>query len=235
MVSLRSPLIESLRGVAAVFFGRGEPMRPDPARLSLAPVLPPARVLRTVHARQVHSAICLQVDRGGGPDGDFGKGDALITSQRRVVMGIATADCLPIVAVDPEAPALGVIHAGWRGTRDGVLRAAIDAMTSRLAARPDRIRIAIGPGARACCYEVGPDVAGVFRGGGAGPPCVVEDDRGTRLDLVVANLRQARDAGVVREACDDLGICSICRPDLCHSYRRDGRAAGRMWLLAALT
>jgi hypothetical protein len=160
----------------------------------------------------------------------LGEGDAILTAVRGVWLGIATADCLPIVAVDPKAPALAVVHAGWRGTSARVLSEALRGMRETLDADPRRLVVGIGPGAGRCCYEVGEDVARRFDGravrrDGARPP---------RLDLIQANRLQALEAGVPEGRIHALGVCTICHPESCHSFRRDGPSAGRMWLLASL-
>jgi hypothetical protein len=192
--------------------------------------------------RQIHSARCLVVARRDLPAHAgahvVGEADALVTAERGMALGVATADCVPLVAVDPEAGALAVIHAGWRGTLAGVLPAAISAMRLQLGADPERIRIGAGPAAGPCCYEVGPDVLQPFMKQRPEIASLVisrvSDGRG-RLDLVEANRLQALDAGISSGHFGSTGVCTICRPDVCHSYRRDGSAAGRMWLLAALT
>lgn len=235
----RSRRLAGVGGVAVAFFGRGPIPRPEPAILAGSLRAPTGTLLRTATARQIHSNTCLAVTLEDDPgDGPVGTGDALVTSDRGIALGVATADCLPVVVVDPLAPAVAVVHAGWRGTHAGVLSAALQKLMTRYNARPERMILAIGPGARACCYEVGPDVIGAFsEPTGAAPgekPPIIRGRRGFHLDLVEANRRQALSAGVPIGAIDDLGICSICRVDDCHSHRRDGDAAGRMWLLAAL-
>src|SRR5262245_58904218 len=154
MKVFRMPDLERAGGVVCAWIGRGEPARPDPA--SLLPLLgawerPPG--LATVS--QIHSARWLMAEStAGGGHRVAGEADALLTREPGLALGIATADCLPIVAVDTSAPALAVVHAGWRGTRDGVLREALRGMQQTLGARPERIRVGIGPGAGPCCYQV---------------------------------------------------------------------------------
>ena len=153
-----------------------------------------------------------------------------MTTTRGLALGIRTADCLPIIALDPAVPVLATVHAGWRGTAGGVLAATLEKMVSGYGALAERIRVVVGPGARACCYEVGPDVTKSFD-----PAALVEQETGSvHLDLVAANRQQATDAGVDTEHFEAVATCSICSPGNCHSYRRDGESAGRMWLIAAL-
>ena len=227
----RLPLLSDLPGVAHVFVGRGDPPRPDPA--SLTPLLAPGSGLPLSTLRQVHSSVCLEAPAAPG---EAGSGDALVITSRGRALGIATADCLPIVACDPDAGVLAAVHAGWRGTVAGVLEAALDAMAAR-GARAARIRIGVGPGVGRCCYAVGAEVKEAF---GRAAPARVEaifwrkGGGPLHLDLLEANRLAALERGIVPEHFAALGICTVCRHDVCHSYRVDGTAAGRMWLLAAL-
>jgi len=239
MSVLRLPSFSSIPQLSCVLVGRADNPRPDP--VTLLPLLGHGPTPRLASLRQIHSDRCLIVTEPmlSRVDGrtEVGEGDAMVTSLARVALGIATADCLPLVAVDPAVGVLGVVHAGWRGTVAGVLRRALEAMCEQLGARPERILVGAGPGAGVCCYRVGSDVVAqylrafpdraseLFRRDDAGDPY---------LDLVAANRIQALNAGVPARQFEALGLCTICHPRLCHSYRRDGPAAGRMWLLAAL-
>jgi len=227
-------------GVSCAFFGRGPVDRPDPVELASRLLPPGLAAPRVVTLRQVHSARVLAVGTGASPVA--GDGDALVTAEPGVALGVATADCVPLALYDPGVPAVGVVHAGWRGTVAGVLPAAIAEMIRSYGSDPARLLVAAGPAAGPCCYQVGEEVSGEFRrrhpshaerilredaaGGGRGKAL---------LNLIEANRLQALDAGVSPGNFEPLDVCTVCRPDLCHSYRRDGKDAGRMWLLAALS
>ena len=143
-----------------------------------------------------------------------------------LVLGIQTADCLPLLLVDPKRGLVAAAHAGWRGTAAGVARRALGALTAR-GSRPGDVIAALGPGIGPCCYEVGdelrqafgPKGAAFFRPGPNGKP---------RLDVRAANERQLLDAGLAPHAVHQLPDCTRCHPDLYHSYRRDGHGSGRM-------
>ena len=233
---MKAPSFDAIPGVAAVFIGRGAVLRPEPA--SLVALLGPACAAGrgVVTAVQVHSERVLLADERTTA-GPLGEGDAIVTRRRDLVLGIATADCLPIVAVDPAQGVLAVVHAGWRGTVAGVLERALQVMAGPMGARLSTTRVAIGPSARSCCYRVGSEVIDAFtrKRPEAAAAVFKKDAEGVRLDLVEANRLQALQAGVPPEGIEAIDVCSICRADLCHSYRRDGERAGRMWLLAALT
>ena len=192
-------------------------------------------------ARQIHSNVCLIVGKSDIPQGEgvhlAGEGDALVTGERDLALGVATADCLALLAIDPQAGVLAVVHAGWRGTLAGVLESAIAVMRGSFGADTARIVIGAGPAAGACCYEVGVEVQEAFTR--ARPDDCREiftptSNGKARLDLFEANRLQAIAAGVPDQQIISAGVCTICRPELTHSFRRDGQAAGRMWLMGAL-
>jgi YfiH family protein len=160
--------------------------------------------------KQIHSNVVLDAAAGVGCAGE---GDALIARVPGVTVSIRTADCLPILLADPARQVVAAVHAGWRGTAAQIVRAAIEKMGSE----PASLHAAIGPGIGACCYEVGPEVAAQF-----GIEGVVH------LDLAAENRRQLIAAGVPDRQIDIIALCTRCRADLFHSWRRDGPAAGRM-------
>ncbi len=229
----RLPLLSDLTGLAHLFVGRLDTPRPGPA--SLIPLLRPGATLPLRTVRQVHSSRCIEVPAPA--DGEAGEADALVTTLRGQALGIATADCLPVIACDAEAGVLSVVHAGWRGTLAGVLDSALDAMTGRCGARPEAIRVGVGPGVGRCCYVVGREVQEAFaqaRPGHAASIFARAADGSLHLDLLEANRLAAMERGIRPEHFAALEVCTVCRADLCHSYRVAGPAAGRMWLLAAL-
>jgi YfiH family protein len=178
--------------------------------------------------RQIHSAHT--VDAGSHP-GVLGEADGLVTGEAGLFLGVKTADCLPLLLVDPEARAIAAVHAGWRGTVARIARRAVEHLERRFGSKPHRLLAAIGPGIGPCCFEVGPEVAGQFRDLF---PDRADLDRRTRLDLVEANLRILEEAGVPRAQVDAGRLCTCCQPTEFHSYRRDGPRAGRMFSVIAI-
>ena len=165
--------------------------------------------IRTV--KQIHSDI---VQDAAGP---LGEGDALVSNQRGVLVGVKTADCVPILIVDPTTQIVAAIHAGWRGTARGIAAAAVRDITVRWQTDPRNLRAAIGPAIGGCCYEVGPEVARHFG---------VEAAGAVHLDLARINELQLRCAGVanVWKSSD----CTFCAANRFYSYRREREQAGRM-------
>jgi YfiH family protein len=192
------------------------------------------------YARQVHGDACLDADRLDA-GGLVGTGDALFTRQAGRPLAVFTADCVPLILVDPEAPALGMAHAGWRGTVRGIAGRLVATLVEHAGARAERLRAAIGPSIGPCCYEVDEPVIGPLRT--AFPDLWerwVRDDAGRPtppghwwLDLWAANADQLVAAGVSRDGIMSPRLCTGCRRDLFFSYRKEG-LAGRLATIAVL-
>jgi hypothetical protein len=137
-------------------------------RRLLAALVPAAgkrhRKFTLVTLRQIHSDIVRVADgqnprAGREPDGALRlAGDALITDQPHLLLVVQTADCLPIVLVDPERRVVANVHAGWRGTLARIAAKTIGQMQARFGVEPRRLRAVIGPGIHVCCYEVGCEI-----------------------------------------------------------------------------
>jgi len=176
---------------------------------------------RLLLLKQVHGARVVEAPWDGTPEAD-----ASIAAGAGWLLGIQTADCLPVLLVDSERRLVAAAHAGWRGTAAGVAARAVEALVAR-GSRPQDLLAALGPGIGPCCYEVGDELresfgisgSDFFRPGPNGRP---------HLDVRAANVRQLLDAGLRHGAIHHVADCTRCRADLYHSYRRDGKAAGRM-------
>jgi YfiH family protein len=175
----------------------------------------PPEGIRTV--KQVHSSVVLDA---GDPATE---GDALLSDQAGVRVGVKTADCVPILIVDPSTHVVAAIHAGWRGSAENIAAAAVRRMATRWGARPENLRAAIGPSIGACCYEVGPEVARRFEDW---VPGLGSAQSPVHLDLPAINEAQLRAEGVA-----DIwksGECTFCTAKRFFSFRREREAAGRM-------
>jgi len=140
------------------------------------------------------------------------KADALITDSKELWIGVLTADCLPVFLVGESA--VGVVHAGWRGTLKGITFNAVSYMN-----KFTRVKKAI-LGVCICgkCYEVGEDVKRLFNK--EYEPCFEKIGEGKYLfSLKKANEIQLKAAGVAQ--IEDLGLCSVCHNHLYYSYRRE--------------
>jgi len=189
-----------------------------------------------VTAEQVHGDV---VARARDP-GRHRATDGLITSVPGLTLAVFCADCTPVFLLDPATPAVGAVHAGWKGTVAGIAGRAVTEMARHFGSRPEDMLGAVGPCIGPCCYEVGPEVSEpaarrlgrevLTRGKGPRP----------HLDLWEANRRVLVKAGLAPENVHVAGLCTFCREDLFHSHRREtvrtGRSArsGRMAALIRL-
>jgi hypothetical protein len=156
--------------------------------------------------------------------------DAMATDRAGVALGVLTADCLPVVLAVPGTSAVAIAHAGWRGTLEGVVPAAVRELCAVSGAAPREVLAALGPAIGRCCLQVGIEVREAFlaRWGAAHARRMLTNEGGWRLDLQAANLLQLRAAGVPTRNVAAVPLCTSCRGDLFFSYRRDGRRTGRM-------
>jgi len=182
---------------------------------------------------QVHGARVERVTKGGAAchhRRNRPEADAMATARPGVVLGVLTADCLPVVLAVPGTPAVAIAHAGWRGTLEGVVPAAVRELCGVSGADPRHVLAALGPAIGRCCLQVGIEVQEAFRArwGDAHARRILEQGDPWRLDLQRANLIQLRDAGVPARNAAAIPLCTSCRRDLFYSYRRDGRRTGRM-------
>lgn len=187
-------------------------------------------------------------------------GDGLITATPGLLLAIQTADCLPMILVDPKHRAVGVFHAGWRGTVQRIVEKGVGEMFRHFGTRPRDLMAAIGPGIGGCCYEVGEEVrvkfesqfeyaASLFREVKDSDPIREKypllfltarapghSDLPKRifLDLVEANRRQLLAAGVPAKNIKALDLCTNCHTNLLFSYRAEKGKTGRLMGVAGI-
>lgn len=189
-----------------------------------------------VFGRQVHGTRIVAVDashrgRGARDTADAFPGtDGFVTDVPGVALAVLGADCAPVYFFDRRRRAIGLVHAGWRGTAAGIAREALAAMKDAFGTAPEDVEAAIGPAIGACCYQVGEEVADAYRRAGldsALAPWPGEPGR-WRLDLAGALREQLVGEGVPPSHIHEAAVCTCCRDDLFFSHRRAGRPAGRM-------
>jgi polyphenol oxidase len=180
----------------------------------------PGQIGNLTTLKQVHSATCLLAE---GPARRLGEGDALLENRPGSAVAIKTADCTPILLADARNRAVAAVHAGWRGTVAEIARHAVEAMYQYFGTRPGDLRAAIGPGIGKCCYEVGPEVARQFGETGR-----------VHIDLSATNRRHLLTAGLEDDRIYSADLCTMCRFEEFHSFRRDQQAAGRMFSFAGI-
>jgi YfiH family protein len=180
--------------------------------------------------KQVHSPYSLVVHREDRfvPTPDSIQCDAIISDRPGLIVAVKTADCLPILAVDPDRRVVAAVHAGWRGTYKGILYHALRRMVGEFHSKAENIRLVFGPSARACCYEVDNELAAAFKNK-FGELVVRKAEPRLHLDLVEANRLLALRIGLRSEHIGDMESCTMCCADpLFYSWRRDGGHTGRL-------
>jgi YfiH family protein len=187
------------------------------------------RTLAQIHSDRIH------VVETGEPWGRV-EGDATITALPRLALAIQVADCFPVLLAEPARGVIGNLHAGWRGTAARLAEKSVRAAATRIDCDSAVLRVAIGPGIRSCCFEVGPEVAAVFEASFPGVR-LARPKPGSAgkfmVDLPAALVHQLRDAGVAAENIHDLGACTRCNLDEFFSYRGEGPRSGRLMAVIA--
>ncbi len=169
--------------------------------------------------KQIHSSLTFTAD---GRTGCIGRGDALVLSTPGNLIGVRTADCVPLLLADPATQTVAAVHAGWRGTAQNIAETAVQHMGREFGVHPGNLLAAIGPCIGKCCYEVGPEVEQQF------VSLFPEGNATGHVDLAEANRRQLLAAGVAEANIDVSPFCTMCNGQDFESYRRDAAAAGRM-------
>jgi YfiH family protein len=188
-------------------------------------------------AWQVHSAdVCVVRDTADARRSEQQHCDALTTNAPAILVGVKTADCIPILLGDVHNCACAAVHAGWRGTAQVIVGHALERMRAEYGTRPEDVHVAIGPAALQCCYEVGREVIETFRANFpyADELLIPTRPDHARIDLHTANRQQLINAGVPAAQIHTAPLCTICRPDLFFSYRREKKLYGRTGRLLAV-
>ena len=157
-------------------------------------------------------------------------GDALITNVAQVPLLILTADCVPVVIIDPKNKAIGVAHAGWRGTYDKICKNTIDEMVKDYNSNPEDLVCVIGPSIGVCCYEVSEELVEKFNtnlANHAGKFDIIKDGK-HYLDLWKINELTLKDCNVKEENIINLQICTNCNHDKFYSYRKHNKTPKRI-------
>jgi len=185
---------------------------------------------------QVHGRDVLVVRSTPDPRSEREHCDALATDLRGVLLGVKTADCVPIIVGDPRTGACAAVHAGWRGTLARIVNHALARMREEFGTDPGDVRAALGPAALGCCYEVGAEVVEPLRANFSDADSLFTptSEGHALVDLHEANRRQLVESGVAPERVHTLPLCTMCRPDLFFSYRQDRKLYGRTGRLLSI-
>jgi len=148
--------------------------------------------------------------------------DGIVTGKTGLVLSIQVADCIPLYLLDPRKKIIGLVHAGWRGTAAQIGKQAMRTFRE-LGSNLSDIVALMGPSIHVCCFEVGVEVAKQF-------PAPFSERNGNKydLDLTAALNAQLAESGVPDSQITVADECTCCHPERYHSYRREGKKAGRM-------
>jgi polyphenol oxidase len=214
-------------------------------------------ILGLVTLRQIHSSLIRRVrakDVQGFEMPAALKGDGLMTAEPGVLLGIQTADCIPVLLADRKQRAVAAFHAGWRGTLARIVENGVGRMRLEFGSRPEDLMASIGPGIGQCCYSVGEEVQQEFESQftyaselfrevydsdqvrnkypmlflTARAPGHSPIGPGMHLDLAEANRRQLLAAGLKETAIFMTGECTGCHTDRFFSHRVERGFTGRM-------
>jgi polyphenol oxidase len=209
-------------------------------------------ILGMVTLRQIHSSLIRRVTAE-----DLStslKGDGLMTDQPGVLLGIQTADCIPVLVADRKKRAVAAFHAGWRGTLTRIVENGVGRMRLEFGSKPENLIASIGPGIGQCCYSVGDEVREQFESQFPYAPELFHEvydsdpvkekypmlfltarapghsdiGPGMHLDLVEANRRQLLAAGLKKGSIFVTGQCTGCNTDRFFSHRIERGFTGRM-------
>lgn len=186
-----------------------------------------------ISPRQRHTANVCRVAPGNGGAALDGY-DALVTDRAGAALLLVFADCTPLLIYDPRRRALALAHSGWRGTVQGMARAAVAALSAEFGSRPADLVAAVGPSIGPCCYEVGDEVTDAVRAAFDRPEELLPTGQAGRrhFDLWAANRRLLAEAGVGQ--IEVAGLCTACQRDEFYSFRAEHGRTGHFGAVMAL-
>ena len=213
--------------------------------------------LGLVTLRQIHSSLIWRVqakDVQGNEKPAVLRGDGMMTDEPGVLLGIQTADCIPVLVADRKNRAVAAFHAGWRGTLARIVENGVGRMRLEFGSKPENLIASIGPGIGQCCYSIGDEVREQFASQFAYAPELFREVGNSdpirekypmlfltarapghsnlgpsmHLDLAEANRRQLLAAGLKKTAIVMTGQCTGCQTDRFFSHRKERGFTGRM-------
>lgn len=206
-----------------------------------------------VTLKQIHSAVVRVTCKADAGDEALHQADGMMTREPGILLGIQTADCIPVLIADRKKRAVAAFHAGWRGTLKRIVENGVGRMRLEFGSYPEDLIAAIGPGIGSCCYAVGEEVRMEFESQFTYSPELFSEvydsnpikekypllfltarapghsnvGPGLHLDLIEANRRQLIDAGLRASHIFIQGDCTSCRRDRYFSHRADHGFTGR--------
>lgn len=189
-----------------------------------------------VFVRQIHGVDGLHVTRQKAETlhAFHHEADFIITHEQSIGIGVLTADCVPLVIYDLINNVAAIVHAGWRGSVQGVALKALDALAQTFNTQIQNVRIFLAPCAGICCYQIDESLATSIRKHSYSEPTLFQQNNTWFFNLSLFNCLQLQHAGVPQDAFDmQYMACTICSPQF-FSYRRQKEKAGRQMTVVSL-
>jgi polyphenol oxidase len=185
------------------------------------------RLLHQVHGNRIVPSSFVPAGRARP------EADGIISNDPSVALVVRVADCAPMLIADTRTGAVAAVHAGWRSTMKRISSGVVGSLAASYGSRPEDLIVAIGPSLGICCGEMGEEVVTAFAEAGHDPTSIDrwftrEPGQRPHFDLWRANADQLESAGVPSTSIHVSGLCTRTHPDVFHSYRASGPAAGRM-------
>ena len=181
--------------------------------------------------RQTHDVVTRVITSDNLSDALEGV-DAVITNLEGVCIGVSTADCIPLLLFDAKRRVIAAVHAGWRGTVNGIASKALLTMKQTFGTQPEDVQVVVGPGISVASFEVGEEVVEAFKSAGFQMAEIHHLNPQTgksHLDLWEANVGLLLQEGVKRENVQQSGICTYQSHETFFSARRLGVNSGRIF------
>jgi YfiH family protein len=185
--------------------------------------------------RQMHGSRVIRIEDSENPPEEYrqAQADAIITDQLGVAIGVLTADCVPVLLVDPEKRVIAAVHAGRKGSLMQVVSHVVSRMQKDFGSSPDDLLAAVGPCIETTCYQVGEEIAQeVSRHDFYQNDALIHENGAHFVDLRKMNHLDLLESGVKEEHIYDVSMCTACHPRIFYSHRKNkGKKTGRMMAL----
>ena len=181
------------------------------------------------YLKQIHSDIICEYEHA-----KVFHGDAMITQNKDIGIGVFTADCVPIIIIDKTKDLFASVHSGWKGTYYEITSKVIDKMISSFNSKAEDISIFIGPHIRQCCYEVGSEVIHKFQSKNTYNDYSVLLNN--KLSLEKCIIAQCLSYGILESNINTVEFCTYCSKEFhFHSFRKNRESNGRNLSLAFIS
>lgn len=184
-------------------------------------------VCEVQYIKQIHSNDVLVYDKS---QKDFieNEGDAIVTNEKSVIVGVFTADCVPVILIDERTSTISAIHSGWKGTFNDISKKAVEKMIKDFNCDANNIKAYIGPHIRQCCYEVSEELKEKFINKFNIPSKKLFNGRNLSMELCIEE--DLKSIGIKEDNIYSLNLCTHCeKENKLFSYRKSNGTYGRLF------